>query len=873
MKVTKLILLSILSTVLVSNFAFATKVEIMEDSQASTGQTLMDAITYLHDGTLQADTLVLVTSGGQYGVDKWEHLVPLTIMAAPGIAEKPQLHPATRYYKGNEMIQIRNDLALIGLVLDGTVMNSTEIDSIKRVFKVYNTEEGPNQEPDFTLVNCDVKNIYLNGDPVYDVEGKLIEFDKSATCGDVHVENCTFTNLGDEVFNASNAYKSDHIVTVPHGGHFASFTMRNCTFDNVDGSCIKLNGDADSTTVDGVVTLENLTFWFCQRRVIWCRDLINQTVRNIIIANPKKGHETFSGTDELIRVEMIGSSISHVDTFMVQGVKADGDTVVVSDNPFVADGGSKNGSKIKATFDPGTLYNYDPMFVDPDNGDFTLAAGSNLYHLGHDGGALGDRNWATNPYVGTSVEIMEDSQSPTGQTLMDAITYLHDGTLQADTLILVTSGGQYGIDKWEHLVPLTIMAAPGIAEKPQLRPKTRYYKGNEMIQLRNDLALIGLVIDGTVMNSTEIDSIKRLFKVYMTEEGPNKEPDFTVLNCDVRNIYVNGDPENDVDGKFVEFDKSASCGRVLVENCTFTNFGDEVFNASNAYKSDHIVTVPHGGHFSAFTLRNSTFNNVDGSCIKLNGDADSTTVDGVVTLENLTFWFCQRRVVWCRDLMNQTVRNIIIANPKKGHETFGGTDELIRVEMVGSTIAHIDTFMIEGVKADGDTVVISDNPFVADDGSKSGAKRKATFFENTIYGLDPMFADAENSDFSLPENSPVLTLGHDGGPLGDRNWAPTITAVENVEKTIVPENFSLAQNYPNPFNPTTTISFMLDKRAKVKLEVFNILGARIATLVNEQKPAGKFSVVWNASRVVSGIYFYRIQANGKVLTRKMMLLK
>ena len=140
MKVTKLILLSILSTVLVSNFAFATKVEIMEDSQASTGQTLMDAITYLHDGTLQADTLVLVTSGGQYGVDKWEHLVPLTIMAAPGIAEKPQLHPATRYYKGNEMIQIRNDLALIGLVLDGTVMNSTEIDSIKRVFKVYKVD-------------------------------------------------------------------------------------------------------------------------------------------------------------------------------------------------------------------------------------------------------------------------------------------------------------------------------------------------------------------------------------------------------------------------------------------------------------------------------------------------------------------------------------------------------------------------------------------------------------------------------------------------------------------------------------------------------------------------------------------------------------
>ena len=862
-----------LSLLLMFTFASATSISIKEDAQAPAGQTLMDALTYLQQGTLVADTLLLETSGGQYGFDLYEFLVPIVIKATPGLAEKPQLRPLNDNPDENEIFQLRNDLTLEGLVIDGTLINTTTLASMgKRLFKVYQTEEGPNKEPDFTVKDCDVSNIYQTGN-MDDTEGKFVEFDKSATCGDVYIENCTFTNFGDEVFNASNAYKSDHIVSAAHGGHFASFVCRNTTFNNVDGSCIKLNGDADSTTVDGVVTLENLTFWFCQRRVIWCRDLMNQTVRNIIIANSKLGHEIFSGSEELIRVEMVGSTISHVDTFYVEGIKADGDTVVISDKPFVADGGSKNGATRKASFDPGTLYSYDPMFEDPENGDFTLKAGSKLYFLGHDGGPLGDRRWATNLYVGTTVSIQEDAQAPAGQTLMDALTYLQQGTLVADTLLLETSGGQYGFGLYEFLVPIVIKAALGLAEKPQLRPLTDYPDENEIFQLRNDLTLEGLVIDGTLINTTTLASMgKRLFKVYQTEEGPNKEPDFIVKDCDVSNIYQTGNMD-DTEGKFVEFDKSATCGRVHVENCTFTNFGDEVFNASNAYKSDHIVSAAHGGHFATFLCRNTTFNNVDGSCLKLNGDADSTTVDGIATLENLTFWFCQRRVIWCRDLMNQTVRNIIIANSKLGHEIFSGSEELIRVEMVGSTISHVDTFMIEGIKADGDTVVIADEPFVAASGSKNGSTIPAVLDESTIYNFDPMFADAENGDFTLESGSPVYTLGHDGGALGDRNWATNPPTSVAGKDAIKPEKFSLSQNYPNPFNPTTTISYALKSKAAVTLKVYNILGALVQTLVDEEMSAGTHFVNWDASHLASGIYFYRVEANEQVLTRKMMLIK
>ncbi|KAA3658465.1 MAG: T9SS C-terminal target domain-containing protein [Calditrichaeota bacterium] len=873
MKVGKMLLLILAALCFTFQMATAQTVEVAEDAQAPTGGTLMDALNFLNDGVLNADTLLLTTSGGQYGVENYVFLTPIAIVAAPGLAEKPQLRPRVRAYKGNELFQLRNDLTLDGIVFDGTVMNSTELDSIKRVFKVYDTENGPNNEPDFTLTNCDMRNVYLNGDPVLDVEGKFMEFDKSASTGAVLVENCTFTNFGDEVFNASNAYKSDHIVTVPHGGHFSSFTLRNSTFNNVDGSCIKLNGDADSTTVDGPVLLENLTFYFCQRRVIWTRDLLNETVRNILIVNSKLGHETFGGAEELMHVEMYGSSIAHVDTFNIEGVKSDGDTVWVAEQPFVVAGGSKNGAFRSAVLDYYSIYNYDPMFADPDNGDFTLAADSPVMTLGHDGGPLGDRNWATNKPAGNVVEIVEDAQAPTGGTLMDALNFLNDGVLTADTLLLTTSGGQYGVENYVFLTPIAIVAAPGLAEKPQLRPRVRAYKGNELFQLRNDLTLDGIVFDGTVMNSTELDSIKRVFKVYDTENGPNNEPDFTLTNCDMRNVYLNGDPVLDVEGKFMEFDKSASTGRVLVENCTFTNFGDEVFNASNAYKSDHIVTVPHGGHFSSFTLRNSTFNNVDGSAIKLNGDADSTTVDGTVLLENLTFYFCQRRVIWTRDLMNETVRNILIVNSKLGHETFGGADELMRVEMIGSSIAYVDTFNIEGVKADGDTVFIADEAFKVSGGSKNGSQISAVFDASTLFNVDPMFADPDNGDFSLASDSPVLTLAHDGGALGDRNWAPkTGTAVQD-ETPAIPTGFTLEQNYPNPFNPETTIRYSLPHNAQVKLQIFNILGRQVATLVDAQQSAGTHTLIWNATNVASGVYFYRLNIGSDVQTKKMMLLR
>jgi hypothetical protein len=89
----------------------------------------------------------------------------------------------------------------------------------------------------------------------------------------------------------------------------------------------------------------------------------------------------------------------------------------------------------------------------------------------------------------------------------------------------------------------------------------------------------------------------------------------------------------------------------------------------------------------------------------------------------------------------------------------------------------------------------------------------------------------------------------------------------------IPCGFSIFQNCPNPFNPSTTIKFNLPKASDVTIDIYDILGRKVETIVEHEQPAGIHQLVWNANGFSSGIYFYRIQAGKFVETRKMMLIK
>lgn len=94
----------------------------------------------------------------------------------------------------------------------------------------------------------------------------------------------------------------------------------------------------------------------------------------------------------------------------------------------------------------------------------------------------------------------------------------------------------------------------------------------------------------------------------------------------------------------------------------------------------------------------------------------------------------------------------------------------------------------------------------------------------------------------------------------------------------IPDDFHLAQNFPNPFNPSTRIEFSIPVTAHVTISIFNILGQETATIIDEIKPAGNYSIVWNGSdsygqKVSSGIYIYRISADDYSESKKMALVQ
>jgi hypothetical protein len=101
----------------------------------------------------------------------------------------------------------------------------------------------------------------------------------------------------------------------------------------------------------------------------------------------------------------------------------------------------------------------------------------------------------------------------------------------------------------------------------------------------------------------------------------------------------------------------------------------------------------------------------------------------------------------------------------------------------------------------------------------------------------------------------------------------SVNVLTNVVEPVLPTKFALEQNYPNPFNPSTTIEFALPKSVHTTFKVFDLLGREVATLVDEQLPAGSYKREWHAQGMASGVYLYRLQAEEYVETKKLLFLR
>jgi len=135
-------------------------------------------------------------------------------------------------------------------------------------------------------------------------------------------------------------------------------------------------------------------------------------------------------------------------------------------------------------------------------------------------------------------------------------------------------------------------------------------------------------------------------------------------------------------------------------------------------------------------------------------------------------------------------------------------------------------------------------------------------------GWDPVGIFTENTADTIKFKA--VHMSKFGGGRGHIS-STTGVGLENLKG--IPTKFALEQNYPNPFNPTTKIRYSIPETGFVSLKVFNILGSQVATLISQNQKAGNYEVEFNAQNLPSGIYFYTLESNNVVLTKKMLLVK
>lgn len=133
-------------------------------------------------------------------------------------------------------------------------------------------------------------------------------------------------------------------------------------------------------------------------------------------------------------------------------------------------------------------------------------------------------------------------------------------------------------------------------------------------------------------------------------------------------------------------------------------------------------------------------------------------------------------------------------------------------------------------------------------------------------------------DFAYETTAESYTASTAGQPLGALKWFDMVVSVNDNWTPHIAEEYELYSNYPNPFNPETTIRYQIGNREHVSLIIYNALGQRVATLVDDIQEVGVHNVRWNgmtdSGRILpSGVYLYQLQTDSFSATRKMIMLK
>ncbi len=758
--------------------------------EVAAGQnTILDAVAQASPG----DILVLTTDGGDYANDdEIKPDIPLTIMAAPGLKNRPVLtNNGTDGTK--DIIRLYNDLTLIGLELDG-------LDEAKYGIRTGSgSGDAANVKMGYVLK---IMDCYFH-DIVSGSDGNAFRAYGSTMADSIIVRNSLFENMGKEgvrVRDEDSDRRGFGFFNVKY------FEVSHSTFWDIKNDAISVyGGDEDPNTPGPKVVIDHVTIYNAGHYVINLKDVEDAGITNSILVG---NYDIVNATGKTLGAPWLvtGARIAYTDTLNV------------------SDDGVWTGTAERANPTVVSLYAVDPMFADPDNGDFTLSSASPLIGAGEDDSDLGDMRWwpAGGGGAGGAVHQVAAGQN----TLLDAV----EAAAAGDIIELTDSGGEYLNDDQINIeVPLTVRAAAGLADKPVIKNNEPDESTRVVFRIYDDLTLHGIEIDGQA--GTDFNA-KYLLRIDDNDDGSGLQADG--LNLKVYDSYLH-DVVVGGDGNFLRQYALTLADSVIFRNVVMDNSGKEGLRIKDE-SSDNKAMGIHNVNY--FEVSNSTISNTKADGIYVDGgDEDESTPEPEFIVDGLTCYNCgsgNGRAIFPRNILNAKITNSILAH--------SNTDTEGSVLIEGnSSITHSNLFEVSPIKL------------------SSGAT------QHNILNLDPMFADPDSLDF---------TLGHrilQEAGWGDPQWIMGVTSSE--EDIVLPTQITLGQNYPNPFNGQTTIPYRIDEPGMATLDVYDMLGRRVMSVMSAHHAVGEYAVDISLDGHATGLYVYRLRVNDQVQHRTLTLLK
>lgn len=629
------------------------------------------------------------------------------------------------------------------------------------------------------------------------------------------VNNCVFRNFNDG--------SDGHGIKGKKEAKLDTLIVTNSRFEHIPGENISYkDGTPDYPAGPIKYTLiENCTFWDGENEAIYIEDADDDSSTDPqpeIIIN----HLTVVGfNDKPIYPRAINGAVVK-NSISVGHIGSPGriyNLNSVLTNFLYYDCGAEFSLEDDATYDTDlVLEDQNPYFADTENGDFAVAAGSPAALFGNDGFALGDTNNGTWDAANiTEWEIVENN---------DWATLIKNAVSDGDTITFVTDGGEYytpeNISTKEYT--LTFRAMPGLVEKPVL---TVNYWESYLLKIHGPSTVKGLCFQGNGMlnhpDSTGGDVTGYL--LYWEDEGQHYGTTI-VEDCDFyscRLRAINTDDKNTFD-------------TLIVNNCYFEEIGETVIYGKEAVRNIDYARIT-----------NNTFYKFGQKGIYLRDV-------GELEIYHNTFLYCDST----------------LSGRTGGHAIRTIDDSLITVR--DNIFAKIED---EAVLVDGPAPVVEYNLFWLCDSLIKNEHDPTMIFPVFNDVGDPIFRDTTQAtlDLAVEINGSAYLYASDGTNLGDPRWGEWDVTGIKEDGLKVPQTYALHQNYPNPFNPSTTIVFELAQAGDVSLNIYNILGQHVATVLDQNMNIGQHKAFWDAEQLSAGIYFYKIKVNGFSKVHKMLLVK